>query len=35
MSSKKITVTIMVREFIVACPEGQEKMMKQLPEENR
>jgi cell division protein ZapA len=25
MSSKNITVTIMAREFIIACPEGQEK----------
>jgi len=27
MSSKNITVTIMAREFIVACPEGQEKSL--------
>ncbi len=27
MSSKNITVTIMAREFIVACPEGEEKSL--------
>ena len=27
MSSKNITVTIMEREFIVECPEGQEKSL--------
>ena len=27
MSSKNITVTIMSREFIVTCPEGQEKSL--------
>ena len=27
MSSKNITVTIMAREFVVACPEGQEKSL--------
>lgn len=27
MSSKNVTVTIMAREFIIACPEGQEKSL--------
>lgn len=27
MSAKNITVTIMAREFIIACPEGQEKSL--------
>jgi cell division protein ZapA len=27
MRSKNVTVTIMAREFIIACPEGQEKSL--------